>query len=224
MKVTRPEERFIMVIMETLSKPKAILSFLFLLVLLAACSPTYASTPAPATVLPATDVATPTAIALASPTASTSVQASPPGTFTDPFAYCSAVDTIDQPDARYTGSKTPEAVVKGLMKASGAPADAPVQAFSQGTFWRCMDKQVYACFAGANLPCDSKANTSQTPTAAMNDYCKANPSADFIPAAITGHDTIYAWACKTGAPVIGSQVFHVDSQGYIREIWYAITP
>ena len=147
-----------------------------------------------------------------------------PATFSDPFAYCATLGTIDQPDARYTGPKTPDAVVKGLMKASGAPSDAPVAVFSQGTFWRCMDKQVYACFVGANLPCDSKANTSQTPAAPLNDYCKANPNADFIPAAVTGHDTIYAWACKDGLAVTSSQVFHVDAQGYIREIWYAITP
>ena len=100
----------------------------------------------------------------------------------------------------------------------------PQDVFSQGTSWRCMDKQVYACFVGANLPCDSKANTSQEPNQAMNEYCQANPNVDFIPAAATGHDTIYAWACKNGTAVTGQQVFHVDARGYISEIWYAIAP
>lgn len=144
------------------------------------------------------------------------------GKFDDPFAYCSAVGTLDKPDARYTGPQTPESVVKGVIKASGAPADAPVEVFSKGTFWRCMDKQVYACFVGANLPCESKANTSKEPTAEMNDFCKANANADFLPAAVTGHDTIYEWACKGGKATAGKQTFQVDGQGYIKEIWYAI--
>jgi hypothetical protein len=31
-----------------------------------------------------------------------------PATFTDPFAYCAALGTIDAPDSRYTGPKVPE--------------------------------------------------------------------------------------------------------------------
>jgi hypothetical protein len=204
--------------METPLKPLTVLSFLFLLVLLSACSPAASSTGSPA--------ASPQSATLAPPASSApaATLAGASSAFTDPFAYCAAVGTLDQPDARYTGPKTPDAVVKGLMKASGASPDAPLAAFSQGTFWRCMDKQVYACFVGANLPCDSKANTSQEPTQPMAEYCKANPAADFIPAAVTGHDTIYAWACKDGVAVTSSQIFHVDSQGYIQEIWYAIPP
>jgi hypothetical protein len=113
-------------------------------------------------------------------------------------------------------------VVKGVMQASGAPATANLQDYTQGTIWRCMDQKVYACFVGANLPCESPANTSQAPTAAMNEFCQANPSSVGIPAYLTGHDTIYIWSCKDGKPVIDRQVWHVDSQGYIQEIWYAI--
>ena len=29
-------------------------------------------------------------------------------TFTDPYAYCTAVGNMDTPDARYTGPKTPD--------------------------------------------------------------------------------------------------------------------
>lgn len=190
-----------------LLSPKSILPFLFGLAFLVACAP--AAVTAPAETLP------PAAVPQTGATSASQ-------TFADPFAYCAGVGTIDQPDARYTGPKLPDAVVNGLIKASGAAADTPVDVFRQGTFWRCMDKQVYACFVGANLPCESKANTSQEPTAAMNDFCKANPGADTIPAAVTGHETIYAWACKDSQAVAGKQVFQVDSQGYIREIWYAI--
>ena len=143
-------------------------------------------------------------------------------TYSDPFTYCGAVGTVDTPGPAYTGPQTPEAVVKGLMQAAGVSADMPKDVFAQGTFWRCMGGQVYGCFVGANLPCDSKANTDQTPTAAEQEFCKANPSADAIPAAVTGHDTVYEWACQDGAPQIVKQVFQVDAQGYIQEIWYPI--
>lgn len=143
--------------------------------------------------------------------------------YSDPFAYCAAVGTLDQPDARYNGPKMPDVLAEGLRKASGASADAPLDLFRGGGFWRCMDGKVYACFVGANLPCESKANNNQTPTAEENDYCKANPSSDFIPAAVTGHETVYEWTCKDGKPVIGKQVFMVDPRGYIQEIWYPLS-
>jgi hypothetical protein len=76
---------------------------------------------------------------------------------------------------------------------------------------------------GANLPCDSKANVDMKPTQAEQDYCKKNPRAD-IPAAVTGHETVFQWRCTNGAPLIVKQVFHVDARGYIYEIWYAINP
>ena len=58
----------------------------------------------------------------------------------------------------------------------------------------------------------------------MNEFCQANPSSVGIPAYVTGHDTIYAWACKDGKAVTIKQVFHTDAQGYIQEIWYALKP
>lgn len=158
------------------------------------------------------------------PLSPASVPTATPAAFTDPFAYCAAVGNIDQPDARYTGPKTPEAVVKALMKASGVAADMPVDVFSQGMFWRCMDGKVYGCFVGANLPCESKANVNKIPTAEMNQFCQQNPTADFLPMAVTGHDTVYNWACKNGIAVPGQQVSQVDARGYIQSIWYNITP
>jgi hypothetical protein len=145
-------------------------------------------------------------------------------TFADPFAYCAAVGTIDAPDARYTGAKMPEAVARGLMKATNAPADAPLDVFIRNSFWRCVNGKVYACTVGANLPCESKANTSKTPNEGMTAWCQSNPSADFIPAVDTGHDTIYAWRCTNGTPVIVKQIFTVDARGFISEIWYPVNP
>jgi hypothetical protein len=158
------------------------------------------------------------------PTATTGSGSTSQATYADPFSYCVAVGTIDVPDSRYTGPAVPDAIAQGVKTASGASSDAPMDIFKQGTSWRCMAGKVYACFVGANLPCDSKANTDKTPTSAETDYCKTNPNSDFIPAAVTGHDTIYAWRCNQDTPAIDKQVFHVDSQGYIQEIWYQLAP
>jgi hypothetical protein len=197
---------------------------------LAACTPagaTNGTTAQPAaTVQPVTTTEPATSPATESmPTATTGTgSTSQAATYADPFSYCAAVGTIDVPDGRYTGPAVPDAIAQGVKNASGASADAPLDIFKQGTSWRCMDGKVYACFVGANLPCDSKANTDKTPTSAETDYCKSNPNSDFIPAAVTGHDTIYAWRCNQETPAIDKQVFHVDSQGYIQEIWYQLAP
>ena len=201
-----------------------------LLIALSACAPQTATPPsatATATNPPANTLAPTAAPQLAT---STTVPNPPANTraptqessFTDPFAYCAAAGTADSPDVRYTGPHMPDVLAQGLRKASGASANSPDEMFTTGAYWRCMDGKVYACTVGANLPCDSKANTDKTPTQPEIDYCQANPTYDFIPAAVTGHDTIYDWNCKAGKPEASKQVFKVDKQGYIVEIWYVI--
>ncbi len=160
-----------------------------------------------------------TAVPTASPSAATG-QAQ----FTDPFAYCAAVGVVDAPDARYTGPEAPEAVVNGLREVLGTPDDAPMEPFVAGTFWRCMDGRVWACFVGANLPCTTKADTSRTPTPDMADFCKANPNSDFIPAYVTGRATVYEWRCTNGAPEIVKQLVEPDAEGFLANIWYEISP
>ncbi len=160
-----------------------------------------------------------TAVPIASPSPATEQ-----GQFTDPFAYCAAVGTMDAPDARYTGAETPEAVVNGLRKVLETPDDVPMEPFVAGTFWRCMDGKVWACFVGANLPCTEKADTSRTPTPDMADFCAANPTSDFIPAYVTGRATVYEWRCTAGAPEIVKQLVEPDAQGFQSNIWYEISP
>jgi hypothetical protein len=143
--------------------------------------------------------------------------------YTDPFAYCAAVGTVDAPDARYTGPKTPEAIVRGLMKAMDLPADAPSEPLARLTTWRCMSGKVYACNFGANIPCQEKADTSRAPSAAMNDFCKANPASDFIPVAVTGRATVYAWRCANGAPAIEKELTKPDTQGFLTMFWYEVS-
>ncbi len=146
-------------------------------------------------------------------------------TFSDPFAYCAAVGTIDQPDARYTGPAVPDAVINGYKKAAGLEASTmPLEMFQKTTIWRCMTGEVYACNFGANLPCSYKANTDKTPTQAMIDYCQANPDSDFIPMSVTGHSTIYSFHCVKDTPELLDQIEKVDAEGYLEQIWYPIAP
>ncbi len=148
-------------------------------------------------------------------------QSQPAATYSEPVAYCAAVGTINAPDARYTGPKMPDAVVQGMIKQGIVSADAPPQ-FQQNAVWRCMNNSVWFCHFGANLPCQEKADTSQAPTAAMSDFCKANPAAENIPAAVTGRATVYSWKCQNGKPEVVKQLFKVDPQGYLADFWYAL--
>jgi len=146
-------------------------------------------------------------------------------TYTDPFAYCAAVGTIDAPDSRYAGDPVPATVIQGYLKAAGLQNNGePVEMLQKTTIWRCMDKAVYVCNFGANLPCDSKANTDKNPTQAMQDFCKTNQNAGSIPMSVTGHDTIYSWGCVKDTPKLIDQVDQVDAAGYITNIWYKLPP
>ena len=144
-------------------------------------------------------------------------------TFSDPFAYCQAVGTIDAPDARYTGEKVPVSIAKALQKATGAAPDMPLQILQSNSFWRCMNGKVYGCTVGANLPCESKVDMSKTPNDGMTQFCAANPNSDFIPAVATGRETVYAWKCLSGKPQVDKQVFNADARGFIVEFWFALS-
>lgn len=183
-----------------------------LLLVLAACS-----TPQTASMQTATT----------SPSSSVSIakNSSVQKTYDDPFAYCAAVGTIDVPDARYSGPPISDEIINGYKIAAGlTDSTEPMEMLRKTTIWRCMDSQVYACNFGANLPCDSKANTNRTPSAAMEEYCKTNPNSDFIPMSVTGHATIYSWYCVKDAPEVLEQIDKVDAAGYLASIWYPIAP
>ena len=168
-------------------------------------------------VLPACSSASQESIRLAPASTST--------TIADPFAYCAAVGQIDAPDARYTGPQMSDALFKAYLKAAGLDQnrDYP-DAFKKMTIWRCMGGKLYACNFGANIPCDSKADTNKIPTQAMNDYCKQSPDSEFIPASVTGHTTIYSWHCDKNAPAILNQLGSVDAAGYQSYFWQVVEP
>ena len=175
-----------------------------LTIALTACSP-QANQPEPVTAIP------------------TQTAAKVQKTYNDPFAYCAAVGTIDTPDARYTGPQISDEIINGFKIAAGLEASTePLEMFRKTTIWRCMDGQVYACNFGANLPCDSKADTSREPARAMTTYCQSNPDAASIPMSVTGHATIYSWDCTGHQATVLAQIDHADAAGYLGRIWYQI--
>lgn len=142
--------------------------------------------------------------------------------YSDPFAYCAAVGTIDTPDQRYTGPSLPDSLIQGMLTQGILPADMPLE-FQQQSVWRCMNHSVWICNFGANIPCLEKADPSQAATSAMEDFCKTNPTADGIPAAVTGRATVYFWRCQNGKPEAVSQIITVDPQGYLAVYWHQLT-
>ena len=142
--------------------------------------------------------------------------------YDDPFAYCATVGTIDTPNERYNGPKMPDSIVEGMIEQGIVSADAPLE-FQQNAVWRCMNNSVWVCHFGANLPCLEKADMSQIPTSEMEDFCETNPTADSIPAAVTGRATVYEWKCNAGKPEVVRQVFQVDPQGYLADFWYELS-
>lgn len=145
------------------------------------------------------------------------------GPYSDPFAYCAAVGTVDVPDDRYNGPEMPDVIVQGMIQEGVISADMPPEIQTHAV-WRCMDGQVWVCHFGANLPCQEKVDVSQVPTADMVDFCAANPTAEVIPAAVTGRATIYEWKCSDGKPTVGRHVLEADPQGYLADFWYELAP
>ncbi|MBN1993048.1 MAG: hypothetical protein JW953_10120 [Anaerolineae bacterium] len=157
------------------------------------------------------------------PPAATSAPPTVAAVLDDPFAYCAAVGSIDAPDARYNGPKLPASVAQNAIEQGIVPPDMPPD-IQMAMEWRCMNGQVWVCHVGANLPCGEKADLSKTPTSAMEDFCQANPTADNIPAVVTGRATVYEWKCNTGKAEIIRQIFQADPQGYLADFWYQLAP
>ncbi len=151
--------------------------------------------------------------------AQTTAQTPAPTGMADPFTYCASVGTLDKPDNRYTGTALPDNLIKAMVAQQMVGEDLPQLREPGFVSWRCMDKKVYACVVGANLPCEEKADTQTEPNAGMLDFCKSEPDSDIIPAAAAGRVTIYDWSCQKGLPVRGEQVTTVDAQGYPADFW-----
>jgi hypothetical protein len=127
-----------------------------------------------------------------------------------PAALCKRVATDDRQ----------RPITKDLVPAVNAAfaTRMPPREATDSTVFRCVHGRVMVCTVGANLPC-GKANSSRVPNPGIIQWCRENPDANFIPAAVTGHDTVYEWQCQAGAPHIVRQVLRVDPRGFVAEYW-----
>ncbi len=123
--------------------------------------------------------------------------------YKDPFKFCSFVSTADSPSANpfWEGPDLPAVITDKLAQILQTPGGG--SALVATTVWRCDGGKVLACTVGANLNC-GKANTSREPTDAMVQWCADGSHTD-MPASVSGHETIYAWAWQDGSPVIVRQ-------------------
>ncbi|WP_445358136.1 hypothetical protein [Microbulbifer sp. ANSA005] len=140
----------------------------------------------------------------------------------NPFEYCATVLNDDNPVQRFAGQAMPKEIVDGIRRAANLGAEAPEDWIARGTYWRCMDGSVFACFVGANLPCDEKADTSREPSSAMLSYCKDNQSSGTVPAVVAGRSSMYEWRCRSGAPEIIRQISKPDARGFLSNYWYRL--
>ena len=127
----------------------------------------------------------------------------------------------DEAPAQYCRSMVNDDV---LRQPPGALAPAIVRLFGLGSayapgsaYYRCAGGDVMVCIVGANLPC-GKGNTSTTLPAA-EDWCRANPNADYIPMHVTGHDTIYGWRCTGSTATTTGEPAKLDARGFFTDYW-----
>lgn len=138
--------------------------------------------------------------------------------YTDPFAYCASIGTVDAPNSEWQGSEIPNQVIDFfLQKESLDPEYYGDPKFYK---WRCVDGSVWGCFVGVNLPCQM-ANESTEPLPETITFCQLNPDSA-VPLAAAGHNNIYLWRCEGKTPAIERQIYEVDSQGFITQYWHII--
>jgi hypothetical protein len=132
---------------------------------------------------------------------------------TDPFGYCAARRTVDQPDRR-SNAQAPLAEIAAAFNIERELLN------DRNVAWRCYNGAVYACVQ-LNSPICGRADTRRTPTAAIQKFCRANPDSSVIPAVVIGHEhpPIYEWACRGTMATITRQVFTPDPRGYPPELW-----
>jgi hypothetical protein len=123
-----------------------------------------------------------------------------------PADYCRRVGNDDTP--RNLPPEMADKVAALFELAGQQQADAAV--------YRCAGGKVLACYVGANLPC-ARIETSRK-NEAVSRYCRENPG-DTVPAAVSGHDTLFAWSCVGKNAEAGKPVWRLDARGFAAELW-----
>jgi hypothetical protein len=133
--------------------------------------------------------------------AAASTELTLPETYSDPVTYCAAVDTINAPDARYTGPRVPPIIVGVLGSAA--------QSDPEQVHWRCAYRVPLACLAAKGPLCDSLPTPDE-----MLAHCKTNPG----PAPIRVPKG--SWHCEGTRPVIPpDQEWPADALGFYPPAW-----
>ncbi len=115
------------------------------------------------------------------------------------------------------GPRAPVPVPKAFEAEVAGAFGVPVDLVRGGAFVRCAGAKLVACVVGANLNC-AKVNARRSLPGA-SAFCRANPDAQIIPMAATGHDTIYTWRCVGRRAVAAKPVVAVDPDGYDAGNW-----
>lgn len=138
--------------------------------------------------------------------ADTPAAAAPAGGFSDPFAYCGSVRTVDYVDTRYVGPRFTAEIADALR--------VPMESAPDRVSWRCVDGVVYAC-ASFDWPVCSMTPTAQE----MLDYCQRNPGVTRL---LAPNGT---WACEGNRPRIPDGAsWPVDARGFFPNAWIPVLP
>jgi len=130
-----------------------------------------------------------------------------------PAAICARIGTDD------VVRPIPQSLVPAVNRMFGTAM--PTSVAMSTTVFRCAGEHVLVCTAGANLPC-GRANISRAAAPGSLDWCRGHPDATSIPAVATGHDTIFAWRCRSGTPLIERQALEVDTRGFVSQYWKSL--
>ena len=118
------------------------------------------------------------------------------------------------------GPRSPVPVPKNLEADVARTFSVPVNLVRGGAFVRCAGAKLLACVVGANLNCGQASTHPSLPGA--SEFCRANPDAQIVPRAATGHDTIYVWRCVGRRAVAAKAVVAVDRDGYDAGNWWEV--
>jgi hypothetical protein len=126
--------------------------------------------------------------------------------WSDPFAYCAALGTVDFPDHRYAGPMVTEAIASALRVPASSPPDR--------VKWRCVDGAVLGCASFRGPSCAPTPSVTE-----MLEYCAQNPNAVDL---VAPNGT---WFCNETEPQIPpGQSWPVDARGFLPGAWVEIAP
>jgi hypothetical protein len=132
----------------------------------------------------------------------------------DPRDYCTAVDTVDEPDLRWAGKTLPDDVRKAAVEAF----DEDIVAHNI-VLWRCMDGEVWWCmFWGTNW-CPQR-DINRTAPAHIYERCARLGDSEGFSRAEQRLETAWWWACEEGRPVIiGGGLAGLDHRYFTAALW-----